>query len=160
MKARVARASDVPELVRVINLAYRVEDFFIDGDRTDAAEILARMQESNSFFLVIDRENTPQLAAGVLVEIRGTRGYFAMLSVDPALQGNGLGRALIGAIEEHCRAAGCKALDMEIVDLRRELPAFYAAFGFKPTETIPFNKPFKLKMEAQLVLMSKSLHPA
>jgi hypothetical protein len=51
---RVATLADVPAIVRVINRAYRVEDFFVDGDRTDDADIRARLSNPAVTFLVID----------------------------------------------------------------------------------------------------------
>ena len=39
--SRDATPDDVDEIVRVINLAYRVEDFFVNGDRTNRPEIEA-----------------------------------------------------------------------------------------------------------------------
>ena len=154
---RVASASDVPEVVRVINLAYRVEDFFVNGDRTHEAEIRDRMSLPGSTILVIDSEETGRIAAAVCLDVREKRGHFAMLSVDPAFQGKGLARVLMRAIEDRCRAAGCDAVDIEVVDLREELPPFYRAFGFLPAGTIPFNNPAKLTREAHLVRMSKPL---
>ena len=157
MRPRLATTDDVPGLVRVINDAYRVEDFFIDGDRTNAADIRDKLAVERGGFLVVDGEADGWLAAAVYVEIRGGRGYFAMLSVDPRRQGQGLGRMLVSAAEAHCRAAGCDWLDLEIVDLRPELPAFYAPLGFGPIGTAPFPEPRKLRRPAHLVVMTKTL---
>ena len=37
--------------------------------------------------------------------------------------------------EDYCRAAGCKVLDIRIVNLRTELPPIYRKFGFVETGT-------------------------
>jgi ribosomal protein S18 acetylase RimI-like enzyme len=155
MKSRVAVESDVTEIVRVINAAYRVEDFFVNGNRTSDADVRRRMSEG-VVFLVIDG-NPGTLSAAVAVDVHEGRGHFAMLSVDPSLQGSGLGRVLIDDIEEFCRDAGCTDLDIEVVNLREELPAFYRRFGFTEAGTFPFTPAEKLKREAHLVKMSKSL---
>ncbi len=157
MDTRYATSKDIPELVRVINLAYRVEDFFIDGDRTNAADVQARMEAPESCFIVVDSDKDDSLAAAVFVDIHDNRGHFAVLSVDPACQGKGLARLLIDAVEKHCRDAGCHSLDIEVVNLRLELPAFYEKFGFKPDGTAPFPSNEKLTRDAHLMLMSKPL---
>jgi GNAT superfamily N-acetyltransferase len=92
------------------------------------------------------------------MDVHGDRGHFAMLSVDPPFQGKGLSRLLMNAVEERCREAGCSALDIEIVNLREELPAFYAANGFAPIDTVPFPDVRKLRRDAHLVRMTKSLN--
>src|SRR6476659_10550436 len=118
MNTRYATPGDIPELVRIINLAYRVEDFFVDGDRTDSADVKSRMEAPGACFIVADSPDGRALAAGVWVEVHDRRGHFAVLSVDPAYQGRGLARLLIDAVEDHCRKEGCSALDIEVVDLR------------------------------------------
>ncbi|HUQ19458.1 MAG TPA: GNAT family N-acetyltransferase [Gemmatimonadaceae bacterium] len=157
LPARTATDADIPELVRVINAAYRVEDFFIDGDRTDADDIRERMADPSMRIIVVDRDNSPSLAGCVLIDVHDNRGHFAMLSVDPLLQGRGVARILLNAVEEYCRSLGCKALDLEIVDLREELPAFYERLGFKAVSTAPFPQQRKLTRPAHLVIMSKTL---
>jgi len=92
----------------------------------------------------------------VFVELRGDRGYFGMLSVDPAHQKKGLSRLLIDDVEARCRTAGCTALDIQVVNLREELPAFYAMLGFVPTGTAPFVSQ-AAKRDAHFILMSKPL---
>jgi ribosomal protein S18 acetylase RimI-like enzyme len=153
---RDAVDADVPEIVRVINLAYRVEDFFKVGDRTDAADIRSRMAEPNASFVVIDSD-TGGLAGAVWMEIIGDRGHFGMLSVDPAQQGKGIARALIGGVEERCRAAGCRHVDIEVVNLREELPAFYTKLGFTEQGTKPFWPPEELTREAHMIIWSKPI---
>jgi hypothetical protein len=54
----------------------------------------------------------------------------------------------MNAVEERCREAGCSDLDIEIVNLREELPAFYAANGFVPVSTEPFPEQRKLRRDA------------
>ena len=157
MKTRYATSKDIPELVRVINLAYRVEDFFIDGSRTNPADVKSRLETPGACFIVVDSDESDTLTAVVFVDVHDRRGHFAVLSVDPAFQGNGLARILIDAVEEHCRNAGCGALDLEVVNLRRELPAFYTKFGFTPNGTAIFPDTEKLKKGAHLILMTKPL---
>lgn len=154
---RYATESDIPEIVRVINLAFRVEDFFIDGDRTHAGEISARIAEPGTRIIVIDGDNSTSLAAAVVVDAHEGRGHFAMFAVDPALQGRGLSRTLYAAVEEHFRGAGCSAIDIEIVNLRKELPGYYARLGFVGEDVAPFPDTSKLRRDAFMIRMTKPL---
>ncbi len=157
MIARLANSADTSEIVRVTNLAYRVEDFFIDGDRTNADEVAAKMSAPGSCFFVIDVPSGSGLMASVYVELRGERAYFGMLSVAPAHQKKGLSRALIEAIEGHARAHGCTALEIDVVNVREELPAFYELMGFRVTGTSPFMKGHTLKQPVHMILMEKQI---
>jgi GNAT superfamily N-acetyltransferase len=169
VNARIATVDDVDEIVRVINAAYLVEQFFVRGDRTTGAEILGRMARPGGVFLVIERADASwhpamgeersvvRVAGTVFVHVQNDRGFFGMLSVDPSLQKTGLGRRLIEAVEQYCRDAGCRFLDLDVVNLRTELPAFYRRFGFAPYGTGPFRDPEKLTRPAHLVLMTKPL---
>lgn len=154
---RVATPADVSEIVRVTNAAYRVEDFFIDGDRTWAADVAEKIGNPECGFLVVDVSSNNGLAASVYVERRGDRMYFGMLSVAPSHQKTGLGGVLVNAVDSYARQAGCTAVEIDVVNLREELPAFYARLGFKATGTAPFLKGHKLKQRIHLILMSKDL---
>lgn len=154
---RYAIEADIPEIVRIINAAFRVEDFFIDGDRTNAADIGARMADPRVRFLVVGADEPGVLAAAVVVDVHDDRGHFAMLSVDPPLQGRGLARVLMNAVEDHCWAEGCDTVEIEVVNLREELPAFYNAMGYLPADTAPFPDKAKLRRDAHMVLMTKRL---
>ena len=156
---RQATRTDVPEIVRVINLAFRVEDFFIDGDRTDADDVMARMDDPEGGILVLDGDMPGTLAAVACVHMHDGRGHFAMLSVDPVHQRRGLARLMLTSIENHCRTAGCHALDLHVVNLREELPPFYETFGFIECGTEQFNNDAKLRpgWNVHLVKMTKSL---
>ena len=157
MKAREGTQQDIPEVVRVINSAFRVEDFFINGDRTNAGDISARMADPNVRFFVVETDHSLGLAGTVIVELHGRRGHFAMLSVDPQFQGRGLGRLLMNEVERHCREAQCEYLDLDVVNLREELPAFYEAMGFVAVDTAPFPDTGKLTRDAHMVQMTKQL---
>jgi GNAT superfamily N-acetyltransferase len=157
MTVRAASSDDIPELVRIINAAFRVEDFFVNGDRTDEADMMRRMSDPAVRFLVVDSTDSGGLAAAVQVDVHAQRGHFAMLAVDPELQGRGLSRVLMNAVEEYCRDRGCEDLDIEVVNLREELPAFYVAMGFLSVDTAPFPDMSKLRRDAHMVRMTKRL---
>jgi len=157
---RRATLVDVPAIARVINRAYVVERFFKDGDRTSEEDVRVLMSRPHVVFLVVDDGASPsELAGSVHVEVKGTRGYFGMLSVDPKRQGSGLARLLIEAAEEHCRVRGCTFMDISVVNLRTDLPAFYAKFGYAPYGTAPLAGHEPLTRKAHLVLMTKPLVP-
>jgi ribosomal protein S18 acetylase RimI-like enzyme len=161
MPARVATAADLPEVLRVTNLAYQVEATMFHGERTSEAELRDRLARPNAAFLVLD-DDAPGAQPGALigsvyVETRGERGYFAMLAVDPDRQGRGLGRQLVRAAEAHCQAAGCRFLDIDVVDLRIELPGFYHALGFTRSGQTPYPDPAHTRRPVQLIRMTKPL---
>ena len=123
METRTAQLEDAENITRLVNVAFRPERFFIDTDRTNPEKIRALMPEGK--FLLT--EEAGMLTGCVYVELRGERGYFGLLAVDPALQRFGLGSRLVAAAEEYCRAAGCRFIDLTIVNLRAELPGFLSA---------------------------------
>src|SRR5262249_46709606 len=145
-RLRAAGPGDIPGLVRIINLAYRVAGFFVHGDRTDADEGPGKLG------------GFPWLAGGGA----GTacawaaggdgRGYFGPLAIDPARQGGGRARALIDAVEDACRAASVRHLDLTVVSVRPELVPFYERLGFQPSGTAPFPDPEKLKMPCHFII--------
>ena len=77
---RAASVGDVPELVRVINLAYRVEDFFINGDRTNDSDVQRRMATPDAGFLVVDDTDPGRLAAAPVAVFESA----VLRSSDPA----------------------------------------------------------------------------
>jgi len=131
---RAATLEDQPSMVSLINEAFVVESF-LEGERTSAPEIRA-MFETGEFLLAIANH---VMAASVYTEVRGERGYFGMLSVRASHQGTGLGRSMIQAAEQSCRAKGCKRMEITVLSLRTELPALYRKFGYGETGREPFQ---------------------
>jgi len=150
MTVRRAERAEAPELMRVINAAFKpAESFFVDGDRIDLENV--RGHFDTGMFLV-----TEDLGGVVYVEPRGDRAYFGLLSVDPARQGNGVGKKLIAAAEDYERGLGCGVMDIHVVNLRTELPPFYRGLGYEVTGTEEFHGE-PVKMACHFIVMSKRL---
>jgi GNAT superfamily N-acetyltransferase len=154
MVIRPSGLDEVDAVAALITLAYRVEAFFVTGDRTDAADVRRRMQRGE--FLVLE-DPAGVLAGCVYVEVRIDRGYFGMLSVNPARQGHGFGRALVEAAEARCQAAGCHEMEIEVVNLRTELPPFYRRLGYGEEGSRPFPADERVTRPAHFIVMTKSL---
>ena len=152
---RRAITEDVGVLFALINRAYEVEKFFVEGDRVSHAKVVELL--SQGVFLI--GEDAGAQAACVYVEIAGNRGYFGLLAVDPGRQGHGWGRTMVEAAEQHARAAGCVAMDISVVNLRAELPPFYHRLGYTETGTAPFTDQ-RATQPCHFVLMSKPLDEA
>jgi GNAT superfamily N-acetyltransferase len=157
-EVRAATASDIAEIVRITNLAYVVEHPLIRGDRTDAAEISERMHKGK-FLVLEDERDSTKLCAAVFVSFGRDRGYLGMLAVEPRLQGRGLSKALVAAVENECRGAACKFLDLTVLSLRTELFPFYTRLGFHPSATLPYPRPQLLLKPLHMVQMTKALLP-
>jgi predicted N-acetyltransferase YhbS len=152
IRVRFAGSSDAAAIAALVNQAFAVERFFVDGDRTDEAEVRELVERGGFLCAEVDG----QLVGCVYLEERGVRGYFGMLSVDPGRQKAGIGRLLVDRAEAHFRAAGCRVVDIKIVQLRSELPAFYRALGYVETGVAPFVND-SLKQATHFVIMSKPL---
>jgi len=153
VQVRDATAPDAEAIAELVNRAFLVERFFVEGDRTSAAEI-SRLLDAGAFLLA---ETGGRLVACVYVERRGERGYFGMLSVDPSRQGEGLGRLLVDAAEDRGRRLGCRVMEIHVVDLRRELPPLYRRLGYVEVGTEPFPDTERAKMPARFIVMTKPL---
>jgi ribosomal protein S18 acetylase RimI-like enzyme len=157
MIPRPATLADVDALVRVINLAYLVEADMFHGTRTTDADVHDRLVRPNAVFLLVRDAAAEVLVGSIYVETRADRGYFGMLAVDPACQGRGLGRTLVRAAEDHCRAAGSVAMDLDVVDLRRELTSFYGSLGYAIVGESPYAHPEQTKRAVRLIRMTRAL---
>lgn len=150
---RNAVKSDVEAIVRLVNTAFLVEQFFIERDRTNP-EMISGLMEKGGFLLA---EDGPSIAGCVYVELRGERGYLGMLSVDPARQRMGLGRRLMTAAENFFRDARCSFSDLLIVNVRADLLTMYRQLGYVETGTAPYENRFPTKMPVHFIAMSKPL---
>jgi pantoate--beta-alanine ligase len=150
---RTASLSDASALAALINSAFEVESFFKVGDRTNAAEV-ADLMQSGEFVLM---EEGGELCGCVYLTRHGDRAYFGMLSIRQEKRGQGLGRRLIDAVEDRARGAGCRFMDIHIVNLREELPGLYRRFGYVEQGTLPFSEPTKASRACHFIVMTKAL---
>jgi GNAT superfamily N-acetyltransferase len=150
---REASRADAPALAALISRAYRVEDFFKIGDRIDAAGVEHEMAEGG--FLVL--EDDDGIAGCVYTRVRGELGYFGLLSIDPSRQGQGFGTTLLRAAEEFCRGAGCRTMEILVVNLRTELFPYYVRHGYVATGTLPFPDEERTSRPCHFVVMRKPL---
>jgi len=145
--------SEAEGIVDLINAAFRIEEFFVDGDRINLDQVHSLFPKGE--FLVADGDGG--LAGCVYVEQRGERAYFGLLSIDPARQRSGLGSRLVAAAEQWAREKGCQFMDLRIVNLREELPGFYRRMGYLEDGTDPFPADAPTKLPCHFVNMSKAL---
>jgi ribosomal protein S18 acetylase RimI-like enzyme len=154
LRPRRAGATDAPAIARLVNAAYGIaESFFIRGDRIDLPEVEAMLTRGG--FLLIERGG--KLEGSVYVEDRGDHGYIGLVSVDPALQRAGLGRALVVAAERSLIELGRPRAELLVVNLRTELLPWYARQGYREVATRPFPPNAPNTRPCHYVVMSKRL---
>lgn len=159
---RRARSSDTAALTALVNRAFAVERAFLDGDRTTAEEITSLI--ASGCFLVL--EYADGIGAAVLVQGPGqhpgvppSHAYLGMLSVQPELQGMGLGVRLVRVAEAMAEAAGATSMSLRVVNLREELSRWYKSLGYREVGIAPFTHQ-SLKRPAHFIHMSKPLAPS
>jgi GNAT superfamily N-acetyltransferase len=150
---RIATEADSEAIAGLVNTAFLVERFFIERDRTNP-ETVRGMMTKGKFLLV---ENGHNIIGSIYAELRGERGYFGMLSIDPSHQGHGVGRELVQTVEEDFRTAGCKFCDLKIVNVRTDLHEMYHRWGYVDTGTGVYDDPTPTKIPVHFVNMSKRL---
>ena len=78
------------------------------------------------------------------------------LMLAPAARGRGLGRALLGAVEEHARAGGARTIWAGVSAENPDACSFHAALGYVEVARLP-EVGFKFGRWIDLILMTKRL---
>lgn len=169
---RFADARDVPDIVGLVDSAYRGESSragwtteadLLDGQRTDADAVQAVLQNNGSFMLVAEADG--QLAGICRLDQRpGARAYFGMFAVWPDQQGHGWGGEILREAEriasDEWRA---RTMVMTVLAQRPDLIGWYERRGYRRTgESSPFpydNERFGVPKRPDLsfVVLAKSL---
>lgn len=144
---RSAGIDDIPLLVALVTSAYRgdvsrqgwtTEADFLDGNRIDADVLRHDIERPRSRVLTAERDQQILACAHICEE--DNAGYFGMFSVQPGLQGGGVGKALLEQAERVVRDEWrLPAMRMTVIDIRDELIAFYERRGYRRTG---IHKPF------------------
>jgi len=147
---RDAGPDDVEVLVALIESAYRgdtsrvgwtTEADLLGGQRTDPEGVRAVLDAPGSRMLVA--ESGGRIVACCQLERRESYAYFGMFSVTPALQGSGLGTAVMSEAERIAREEwGATEMQMTVIRQREDLIAWYVRRGYRRTgerEAFPYG---------------------
>lgn len=135
-----ALLEDIPELVTLINSAYRgetskkgwtTEAHLLEGKRTDEPEMTAIFLDPKNTFLKYTENNT--IIGSVLLVKKEQQLYLGMLTVSPELQNSGIGKKLLAEAENHAKTLGLFSIIMTVISVREELISWYKRHGYVDT---------------------------
>ena len=169
MVITTADKHDVPELNALVNAAYRGESSkkgwtteadLLDGIRTDEKALSEVFSDPMS--LILKCTLGQKIVGCVHLKKEGKRLYLGMLTVDPEMQGKGVGKILLNATEDEARKRDCSSIFMTVISVRKELIAWYLRHGYVDsgiTKPFPYGDPrFGIpKMPLEFVVLEKPI---
>ena len=168
MQIRKATINDIPDLVPLVNSAYRGEDgqkgwtneaHLIGGPRTKAEDVEELIREPGA--VILTGWEAGGLVGCVYLKKEGEKLYLGMLSVWPMRQRSGVGKRLMDAAGPYARIHGCKVIRITVISVRVELIAWYERHGFHRTgESEPFHAGDRfgtVKQRLELAVLEKNI---
>jgi len=169
MELKKATLKDIPDLIKLINGAYRgdrskqgwtTEADLLDGVRTDSENLAEMINKDDAVILQSFNENNI-LQACVYLEKKQHIMYLGMLTVSPLEQSKGIGKQLLCEAEKYAEQQMCNIVEMTVISLRKELIAWYEKRGYNNTgETKPFPNDIKFgvpKQPLEFIIMQKEI---
>jgi ribosomal protein S18 acetylase RimI-like enzyme len=169
INASLATESDIPDLVALVNSAYRgdssragwtTEADILDGIRIDADGIEEILADPHAAIHTFWKDHI-ELVACVYLKEEPDHLYLGMLSVRPTLQTLGLGKHILQYAENIARQKELQRIHMTVIDCRTELIAWYNRHGYQPTgETEPWIDDVHVglrKRDFQFIVLEKRL---
>jgi ribosomal protein S18 acetylase RimI-like enzyme len=178
---RNATHDDIPALIALVTAAYRgdasrqgwtTEADLLGGQRIDAQMLRADLDAPASVILLATDsgdKDRPRLVACANIAKQTTddgipTAYFGMFSVNPDLQGGGIGKLVLAEAERIARdTLGCSRMRMTVIDSREELIAYYERRGYVRTgisKPFPYGDPrygLPKRDDLQFEILEKSL---
>jgi ribosomal protein S18 acetylase RimI-like enzyme len=140
-----ATAGDLPQIVALMNRAYRgeqgwaVEQGYIQGDRISLPDLEAELAAKPQMQLLVWREADKLLGCVSLEPQDGDAWYLGALTVAPDRQDGQLGRRLMAEAERIAQESGAKRMQLTVIWVREALIQWYRRRGYAPTgKTTPF----------------------
>lgn len=161
--ARPATVAHLPALYPLIERAYRGDaarlgwtheaDLLFDT-RTEPGELEAIIADPRQVLLMLAEQDTP-LGCVNVADRGGGLAYLGLLCIEPARQGQQLGRKLMTAAEAWARDVfRCTSIEMTVIEQRRELIAYYERRGWHETGErrdfpVPLDPPLFMRVLAK-----------
>jgi ribosomal protein S18 acetylase RimI-like enzyme len=101
-------------------------------------DIARKMDVQPELFLVGVRDG--EVIATVMAGYDGHRGWLNYVAVAPEQQGQGLGRAIVGAAIAALRERGCAKINLQVRTSNAAVIAFYRQLGFSIDDVIGMGK--------------------
>ena len=89
-------------------------------------------------FLVADQDAVVMGTA--MAGYDGHRGWVYYLAVEPAVQGRGIGRSLMGEVERLLLDLGCPKVNLLVRSTNEQAVAFYERLGYRPDASLSLGK--------------------
>lgn len=136
---RPAQPADIPALLDVITRAYRstggwtTEADLVDGGRT-SPELLQDDLNNPLVALFVAEQGEQLLGCAKVSQIAPGVCDFGLFAVEPRIQSRGVGKLLLAHAEQVATAQFvAHTLEIQVLEHRPELVAFYERRGFAPT---------------------------
>ena len=169
-----ATEADYPAIIRLVNAAYRgtgaveswnIETGIIEGTRlTDSLLRRDLKAKPHAHFLVHrDSANGAIIGTVWLEPVNDGAWYLGLFTIDPALQKQHLGRALLNAAEKFAKTHRASLIRMDVLSVRSTLIAWYERRGYQRTgETEPYpygdnRSGTPLRDDLEFVILAKQL---
>ena len=170
-----ATEADYPEIIKLVNAAYRgtgddsaqswnQEVGILEGTRTDDSLLREEASAPGAHLLIHrDPEDRSILGTVLLVPAEDGSWYLGMFTVCPALQNRQLGRRLLAAAEDFARAHGARSIQMGVLNVRDTLIAWYERRGYTRTgkrQPFHYDDPRfgkALRKDLEFVMLEKQL---
>ncbi|KAG5951129.1 hypothetical protein E4U53_003731 [Claviceps sorghi] len=164
-------AQSVTCLARIVNDAYaevEADIFLADYRRTNEEEIVRLVREGRLAIAYLAADDKPTSHAAdstsretwaaprgtpigcvVVKQLSARLGNFGMLALESKHRGRGLGRALIGFAENHCRDLGCTTMQMELLvptsfahTVKLRMQDWYQRLGYRIVKLGSFDQDY------------------
>lgn len=129
VRVRAATVADLPALLRI-------EDACFPTDRLSRRS-LRRLLASGNTTLVVHRAGEAVGYCCVLFRRGGSAARLYSIAVHPDHAGRGAGARLLAAAEDAARAAGCRALRLEVRAGDAFTVGWYLRAGYRPVADLP-----------------------
>lgn len=135
VRVRAARPADFPDVLRLIRAYYR-----FDGIRFRAKVVAAGLREMlrnsacGQMWIMRDGARAIGYVAFSFhydVEFGGREGVITDLFIRTGYRRRGLGALLLATVDDYCRSAGIRSMELQVIHGNRAAEAFYRRHGFK-----------------------------